>query len=329
MKIIIPLAGYGTRLRPHTFTKPKPLINVAGKPVLGHLLDKLAVLQPDEYIFIVGHLGDQVEDYVKQHYSIPARFIEQREMLGQSHAIWLAKDWIGQEPVFIVFVDTLFEADFGELKTPDIDAMIFVKEVSDPRSFGVVTLDAAGYITGFIEKPEAMDNKLAVIGLYYFRNGRALIDAIQQTMDSNKQTKGEYYLADAMHIMVQNGLKFRTAQASVWLDCGKPETVLETNRYLLEHGHANGDHFDSSDSIVVPPVHIDPTAKVSRSVIGPHVTVAAGCEVTGSIISDSILDEGATVRNAQLEHSLVGRNAHVEDRPNTVNVGDSSAVGYS
>ena len=329
MKIIIPLAGYGTRLRPHTFTKPKPLINIAGKPVLGHLLDKLAVLNPDEYIFVVGHLGDQVEDYVKQNYQIPARFVEQREMLGQSHAIWLANEWIGHEAVFVVFVDTLFEADLGELKTPNVDAMIFVKEVPDPSAFGVVTLDAAGYITSFIEKPKEKDNKLAVIGLYYFNDGRALLDAIKKTMNDGTQTKGEYYLADAMHIMVTNGLKFRTVQASVWLDCGKPETVLETNRYLLENGHDNGAEFHSTDSIIVPPVHIDPTAKVSRSVIGPHVTVAAGCEVTGSIISDSILDEGATVRSALLEHSLVGRNARVEDRPNTVNVGDSSAVGYS
>ncbi|MHB8625882.1 MAG: sugar phosphate nucleotidyltransferase [Aggregatilineales bacterium] len=328
MKVVIPLAGFGTRLRPFTFTKPKPLINVAGKPVLGHLLDKIASLPIEEYIFIIGHLGEQVEDYVRSNYSIPARFVEQTEMLGQSHAIWLARDWIDDSPVFVVFVDTLFEADLDVLQTTDADAVIYVKEVPDPRSFGVVTLDAQRYITSFVEKPKSMDNRLAVIGLYYFKNGRTLINAIQQTMDRKTVTKGEYYLADAMDIMVKAGLKFRTSAASVWLDCGKPDTVLETNRYLLEHGHDNAAEFRATDSIIVPPVHIDPSATISRSVIGPHVTVAANCEVTGSIISDSILDEGAAVKSALLEHSLVGRNARVEDRANTVNVGDSSAVGY-
>lgn len=333
MKVVIPLAGFGTRLRPFTFTKPKPLINVAGKPVLGHLLDKIAGLPITDYIFIIGHLGDQVEDYVRSNYSIPSRFVEQTEMLGQSHAIWLARNWIDDDPVLVAFVDTLFEADLGVLQTTEADALIYVKEVPDPRSFGVVTLDTQGYITSFVEKPDGMDNRLAVIGLYYFKNGKALIDAIQQTMDPNsknqKMTKGEYYLADAMNIMVAEGLKFRPSEVSVWLDCGKPDTVLETNRYLLENGHDNGATFKGTDSIIVPPVHIAPTAKISRSVIGPHVTVAADCEVTGSIITDSILDEGATVKCALLEHSLVGRNARVEDRANMVNVGDSSAVGYT
>ncbi len=329
MKIVIPLAGYGTRLRPHTYTKPKPLINVAGKPVLGHLLDKIAGLPIDEYIFIVGYLGDQVEEYVKREYHIPARFVEQSEMLGQSHAIWLARNFIDDQPTFVIFVDTLFEADLSTLDAPGADAVIFVKEVPDPRSFGVVTLDKDHYITGFVEKPSTMENKLAVVGLYYFKQGKKLIDAIQQTMDSKTVTKGEYYLADAMDIMVRSGMKFRTEPVSVWLDCGKPDTVLETNRYLLEHGSDNAADFKGTDSIIVPPVHIDPTAIISRSVIGPHVTVAAGCEVTSSIIRDSILDEGATVKSALLEQSLVGRNARVEDRAHSINVGDSSAVGFS
>lgn len=329
MKVVIPLAGFGTRLRPHTYTKPKPLMNVAGKPVLGHLLDKIAHLPIDEYIFIVGHLGEQVEDYVHKEYKIPARFVEQTEMLGQSHAIWLARESIGHEPTFVLFVDTLFEADLSTLNAPGADAVIFVKEVEDPRSFGVVTLDPQGYITSFVEKPKVMDNRLAVIGLYYFRDGRALIDAIQQTMDRNLMTKGEYYLADAMHVMVKNGLRFRTEPVSVWLDAGKADTVLATNRYLLDHGHDNGTDFYSSDSIIVPPVNIDSTAKISHSVIGPHVTIAARCEVTGSVISDSILDEGCTVTNSLLAQSIIGSKAKVEERPRSINVGDSSSVGLA
>ncbi len=329
MKVVIPLAGFGTRLRPHTYTKPKPLINVAGKPVLGHLLDKIAHLPIDEYIFIVGHLGEQVEDYVRKEYKLNARFVEQTEMLGQSHAIWLARESIGHEPTFVLFVDTLFEADLTTLDAPGADAVIFVKEVEDPRSFGVVTLDKDGYITSFVEKPKVMDNRLAVIGLYYFKDGKALIDAIQQTMDQGLMTKGEYYLADAMHLMVQQGLKFRTEPVSVWLDAGKPETVLETNRYLLDHGHDNSADFHSIDSIIVPPVNIAPSAKISRSVIGPHVTVAANCEVTGSVISDSILDQNSVVTNMMLAASIIGSKAKVEDRARSINVGDSSAVGLA
>lgn len=331
MKVIIPLAGFGTRLRPHTYTKPKPLMNVAGKPVLGHLLDKLAHLDIEEYIFIVGHLGEQVEEYVRKDYKLNARFVEQTMMLGQSHAIWLARESIGHEPVFVLFVDTLFEADLSVLGSTDADAVIFVKEVEDPRPFGVVTLNADGYITQFVEKPKEMDNRLAVIGLYYFKDGKALIDAIHQTMEGagKRMTKGEFYLADAMDVMVKGGQKFVTEAVSVWLDCGKPDTVLETNRYLLDHGRDNTEGVTVEQSIIIPPVNIHPTAKITHSVIGPHVTVAAGCEVSGSIIKDSILDEDALISNALLESSIIGRKATVTDRARSVNVGDSSAIGLA
>src|SRR5579871_2789205 len=189
MKVIIPLAGFGTRLRPHTYTKPKPLINVAGKPVLGHLLDKIAGLDIEEYIFVVGYLGEQVEEYVNTNYTLNARFVEQKELLGQAHAIWLAREYLDDGPVFILFVDTLFEADLSNLERPDADAVIFVKEVEDPRSFGVVTLDKDNYITSFVEKPRTMDNRLAVVGLYYFKNGNKLINAIKELMERKIMTK--------------------------------------------------------------------------------------------------------------------------------------------
>lgn len=329
MKVIIPLAGFGTRLRPHTYTKPKPLINVAGKPVLGHLLDKIAGLDIEEYIFVVGYLGEQVEEYVNTNYKLNARFVEQKELLGQAHAIWLAREFLDDGPVFVLFVDTLFEADLSNLERPDTDAVIFVKEVEDPSSFGVVTLDQHGYITSIIEKPSTKDNRLAVIGLYFFKHGDALIKAIQELMDRKIMTNGEYYLADAMHLMVEAGCKFRIEPVSVWLDCGKPETVLETNRYLLEHGSDNSEQFkDRRDVIIVPPVNIDPSAEISNSVIGPHVTVAAKCKITNSIVRDSIIDTEATCNETLLGQSLIGRNAHVEGRFRSVNVGDSSAIGF-
>jgi glucose-1-phosphate thymidylyltransferase len=329
MKAIIPLAGFGTRLRPHTYSKPKPLINVAGKPVLGHLLDKIVGLDIEEYIFVVGHLGDQVEEYVNNEYHLPAQFVEQKEMLGQAHAIWLTRDHLDDGPVFVIFVDTLFEADLSPLERPDADAVIFVKEVEDPRPFGVVTLDQNDTITGFIEKPSTMENRLAVIGLYYFKNGLALIDAIQTVLDRKIMTKNEYFLVDAMQLMVRAGCKFRIAPVSVWLDCGRPDTVLATNRYLLEHSRDNSADFKAgSNVIIVPPVNIHPSAQISEAVIGPNVTVAAHCTISGCIVRDTIIDEGATCKDTLLAQSLIGRNAHVEGRFRTVNVGDSSAIGF-
>ncbi|HLY26110.1 MAG TPA: sugar phosphate nucleotidyltransferase [Aggregatilineales bacterium] len=329
MKVIIPLAGFGTRLRPHTFTKPKPLINVAGKPVLGHLLDKLATLDIEEYVFVVGYLGEQVEEYVKSEYKLNARFVEQNELLGQAHAIWLAKDYLHEGPVFVLFVDTLFEADLSQLSKDDCDATIFVKEVDDPRSFGVVTLNKENLISGFVEKPKTMDNRLAVVGLYYFKNAQALIAAIQEQMNRKTMTNNEYFLADAMNIMLERHAKFQTAQVSEWLDCGKPDTVLETNRYLLEHGRDNSVIFqDRRDVIIIAPVNIHPSATISHSIIGPHVTIAANCTITNSILRDTIVDTGATCKDTLIEHSLIGSNSKLEGHYRVVNVGDSSAVGY-
>jgi glucose-1-phosphate thymidylyltransferase len=296
---------------------------------LGHLLDKLAGLQVDEYIFIVGYLGEQVEEYVNKEYKLNARFVEQKELLGQAHAIWLAREYLDESPTLVIFVDTLFEADLTEITRTDADALIYVKEVEDPRAFGVVTLDKEGYITGIIEKSSSMENRLAVIGMYYFKSGQKLINAIQEIMDRKIMTKNEYYLADAMDVMVKQGQKFRSVPVSVWLDCGNPDTVLETNRYLLEHGRDNSATIQSKPNvIIVPPVHIDPTATIDCSVIGPCVTIAANCSVSNSILRDTIMDDGAACKDTLLEQSLIGRNARVEGRYRSVNVGDSSAIGF-
>ncbi|MGD8466050.1 MAG: nucleotidyltransferase family protein, partial [Anaerolineae bacterium] len=199
MKVIIPLAGFGKRMRPHTWSKPKPLVNVAGKPVLGHILDKLAGLdvQVDELIFIVGWLGDQIEEYyAASGYDYPTHYVEQSELLGQAHAIWLAREHL-QGPVLIVFVDTIFEADLGGLQASGLDGVLYVKEVEDPRRFGVAVLDDEGLVTHLVEKPDSFENRLAVIGAYYVRDAAWLLRAIEELMDRNLQTQGEFYLADA------------------------------------------------------------------------------------------------------------------------------------
>jgi len=331
MNVVIPMAGYGTRLRPHTWSKPKPLVTVAGKPVLGHVLDTIAGLPSlDEVIFVVGYLGQQVEDYVRRAYpALRARYIEQRELLGQSHAIWLARQHLGG-PMLMIFVDTLVDADLSRLDGEAAGAVAFVKAVPDPRRFGVAEVGADGRVTRLVEKPQDMANNLALVGLYYFRQSADLLAAIESQMERGAQLKGEYFLADAINIMLERGLAMRVESVGVWLDCGTPESLLETNRYLLDHGRDNSaDAARRPEVLVVPPVYIDPSADVRQAVIGPHVTIGAGCVVGRSILHDSIVDAGASIVDTTLAQSLIGREARIVGRHRSLNVGDSSEVGFA
>jgi glucose-1-phosphate thymidylyltransferase len=329
MKIVIPLAGFGKRLRPHTFTKPKPLINVAGKTVLGHVLDMFEALDNvEEIIFIVGHLGEQIEEYVAQNYPhIKASYFEQKELNGQSTAIYLAREHL-RGPMLMAFVDTLVETDLAALKHETADAVTWVKAVADPRRFGVAEVGADGYVTRLIEKPIDMKNNLVVVGFYYFKDAGLLMDCIREQIEKDIRTQNEYFLADAVNLMLGRGVRMRVQQVEVWQDCGKTETVLETNRYLLDHGHDNSASVTAESFVIVPPVNIHPTARITHSVIGPHATIAANCRVEGSIIRDSILDEGAVVQDALLAQSLIGRDAKVGGRFRAFNVGEASEVGF-
>ena len=331
MKVVIPMAGYGTRLRPHTWSKPKPLVAVAGKPLLGHVLDTFTGLSfVDEVIFIVGYLGQQVEDYVRQAYpGVRARYIEQREMLGQSHAIWLARQHLAG-PMLMVFVDTLIEADLSGLGQEKAEAVAYVKAVPDPRRFGVAEVGDNGRVTRLVEKPDDVSNNLAVVGLYYFREAAGLLKAIDVQMERKSQLKGEYFLADAINVMLQGGLDMRVEPVQVWLDCGTPESLLETNRFLLDHGRDNSAEAAGRPQVlIVPPVYIDPTAEVRQAVVGPHVTIAADCVVERSILQDSIIDAGSSIVDTTLAQSLIGRDARVIGRHRSLNVGDSSEVGFA
>jgi glucose-1-phosphate thymidylyltransferase len=326
LKAIILLAGLGTRLRPHTYSRPKPLVNVAGKPVLGHILDGMANLRFDETIFVVGYLGDQIQAYVSNTYpSLRARYVEQEEMRGQAHAIALAKDFIDQ-PVLIIFGDTIWETDWTRLDRVKGDGLIFVKEVSDPRRFGVVTLQQ-GYVTRFVEKPDTPISNLAVVGVYYLKDWRGLVQAISDVLAQDIQTKGEYYLANALELMVARGARLEAETIPVWEDCGTREALLETNRYLLGK---NGTHCPPTvESQVIQPVYIADGAKIMRSIVGPNVSISSGAVVEDSIVRDCIISEDAHIQNATLEFSLIGRDARVRGAFEQLNVGDSSEIDFS
>lgn len=323
MQVILPLAGLGTRLRPHTYSKPKPLVPVAGKAVLGHVLDGLAGLPVDEVIFIVGHLGDQIERYVKERYAFKARYLVQKELRGQAHALDLASPYIDQ-PVLIVFVDTIVEADLTRLADAQGDGVLYVKEVEDPRRFGVAVLEN-GYVARLVEKPKQPVSNLAVIGVYYLKNWELLKKSLRDVLDRDIQTGGEYYLADALQLMIEAGAKFQAWSVEAWEDCGTVEALLHANRYLLDHGHEQYPAA-TAHSVIVPPVHVAPTARIEHSVVGPHVSVAAGAMIVDSVVNDSIVGEEASISGMALTGSLVGSNAVVRAAHRRLNVGDSSVV---
>jgi len=327
MKVIIPMAGLGTRMRPHTYSHPKPLVNVAGQPMLKYLIDMFDGIEVDEWIFIIGYMGDQIEAFISENYAINATYVVQEELIGQAHAIHLAKEHL-EGPCFVLFSDTLFETDLSIIHSTDADAIAFVKEVDDPRRFGVVELNEEGSVTRFIEKPDSMDNKNAVIGLYYLKDAGAMISAIETQMERKQMTKGEFFLADAYQIMIEEGAIFRTQDVNIWLDCGKPETVLETNRYALEHWRDNSTEAAREGISIIPPVYIDPDATVERSVIGPYVAVSKDAEVRGCVLKNTIVDFGAHVENMVMEGSLIGRRATARAKVSTFNLGEVSSAEF-
>jgi glucose-1-phosphate thymidylyltransferase len=328
LKILIPMAGLGTRLRPHTWSKPKPLVQLAGKTVLAHLLDSFATLPNPaeiELVFIIGYLGEQVPEYMAKEYpGVKAHYVVQPEMQGQSQALWLAREYL-HGPVMVVFADTLAETDYSMVGTEDLDGYAWVKSVPDPRRFGVAEVNQDGYITRLVEKPTEMDNNRVVIGLYYYRQGEKLLEAIEEQLASGAMFKGEYFLTDATTIYIRNGARMKTIEVGSWLDAGTTQALLETNQHLLDKNAPALPALDASVKII-PPVAIHPRAIVTNSTIGPYVSLAAGCKVEGSTLSDSIIDRDTQIVHSTISHSLIGRNVLVEGFSGTLDLGDNSKL---
>lgn len=318
-------------MRPLTWSRPKQLVGVAGKAIIDHILGSLANIpgNPEiELIGIVGYLGDQIEKHLQKNYPhLTTHFVTQENPRGQSHAIQLAREYLHNSPMLLLFADTLIETDLSFLANEAPEAVACVCAVPDPRRFGVAELNGNGYVRRLIEKPQEITNNLAVVGFYYFNDPEMLLAAIDEQIRRNLTLKGEFYLVDAINIMLEWGLKMRVNEVTNWLDAGTPEALLETNRYLLGHGHDNSVEAAQRDGVVViPPVYIHPTAQIEKSILGPYVSVEAGCRIQTSIIHNSILEEEAQATGVILESSLVGRRAELHRRFGVVTAGDNTVV---
>jgi glucose-1-phosphate thymidylyltransferase len=327
MKVIVPLAGKGTRLRPHTYVTPKPMLKIAGKPVIDYVMDDLRQLgNVSEVIYITGHLKEKVEAYARAKYPWPSVFIEQTEQKGTAHAVAMAREHVN-EPVLIIFVDTIFDADLSLVKSVDADGIIWVKEVEDYQRFGVVVTDADGNMTKIVEKPKTPISKRANIGLYYIRNWKLLYEGIDFVLKQPKN-QGEYFLTDAFQYMIDKGAKIRVVDVEGWYDAGKVDTMLETNSVMLTKGRSRRPN-DIGDSTIVEPVYIEDGVTLKKSKIGPNVSIGSGSILEGTEISHSIVGVKAQIRKSVLKNSLIGDEAVVEGVKGEVTVSDHSEVRSS
>ena len=320
MKAVIPAAGIGTRLRPHTLNKPKALLPVAGKPILAHIMDDLTEAGIDGFVLIVGYHGDEVRQwFTRERPDLDITFVEQTERLGLGHAIWTAREALGDDAFFCILGDTILKADYSSLLASS-NSMIAVREVEDPRRFGVVEMDGDS-VKRFVEKPDNPPSNLAIVGAYLFRDGGALWRSLDKIVTEDIRTRGEYQLTDALQMMVEEGIPFNTVEVTDWYDCGKKETWLQTNRILLER---NGEMGNGEG--IVNPCSIAPDAVVTGSTIGPNVSVGPGTVIENCQISDSVIGSGSRLVQCRLDRSLVGDECLLTGVSGEINVGDFSEI---
>ncbi|MBA7599494.1 Bifunctional protein GlmU [subsurface metagenome] len=318
LKVILPVAGSGTRLRPHTHTRPKVLLGVAGKPILGHIMEEIIKLPVSEVIFIVGHLGKQIESYITSNFRVKTRFIFQKEQKGLGHAIYLTKEFIeSDDDLIIILGDTIFEVNLNDIIKSKM-SIIGVKEVENPSRFGVVQLKD-GKVKGFVEKPEKFISNLAIVGIYFIKQPKELLNGLEEIIKNGLQTRGEFQLTDGLQSLVEKGHEIGIFPVEGWFDCGKPETLLATNQHLLEKYHKE---VTIKGSFIIPPVLIGKDVKIKRSIIGPYVSIEAGCRIDDSIIKNSIIYSNSSVSMSILFDSIIGEFVTVKGSLQSLNAGD-------
>ena len=329
MKAIIPVAGAGTKLRPHTYTQPKALIPLAGKTILSIIVDQLHEAGINDFIFIVGYLGEKIQDYVKDKYpQLNCYFVYQNERYGTGHAIDLAKEIVGSEEVVVVLGDTIAEYDVQQMLNSPY-SMLGVKKVDDPRNFGVAEIEEDGFISRVVEKPAIPKSNMALVGIYKIKETDFLFNCLKKIIEKGDFLRHELSLTDALECMIQSGAKFKFFKVQSWFDCGKKETLLESNATLLKKfgGNITGEH-DFKDTIIIQPVSIAPGCDISNSIIGPHVAIGANTSIKHSIIRDSIIGSYTNLYEVVLDNSLIGSDASVKGLSRSLNIGDNTEIDF-
>jgi len=327
MKAIIPVAGAGTKLRPHTYTQPKALIPLAGKTILSIIVDQLSEAGIHEFIFIIGYLGEKIQDYVKEKYPhLTSHFVYQNERQGIGHAILLTKDIVGDDEIFIVLGDTICEYDISSVINME-NSVLGVKRVDDPRDFGVAEIDEHGLITRVVEKPQIPKSNLALVGIYRIRETKFLFSCLASNINNQLTSYGEYSLTDAIECMINNGAKFHSFKVQNWFDCGKKETLLDSNAKLLKKfGSAISPEHQFENTIIIEPVSIASGCDIKNSIIGPNVAIGEKTNVNYSIVQDSIIGSFANLNDIVLTHSLIGSDTEVKGESRSLNIGDNTEI---
>lgn len=327
MKAIIPVAGAGTKLRPHTYTQPKALIPIAGKTVLSIIVDQLKDAGIHDFIFIVGYLGDKIQDYVKENFPhINATFVQQGERKGLGHAVLLTKETVDGDEVMIVLGDTICEYDVKEV-LQSANSMLGVKKVDDPRHFGVADIDETGMISRLVEKPQIPKSNMALVGIYKIKASQMMFDCLEANYRSGIKNRDEYSLTDALECMIAQGAKFQSFKVLNWFDCGNKESLLESNATLLKKfGTSISPDHRFENVIVVEPVSIGKNCEIKNSIIGPNVAVGDNTVINYSIIKESIIGSYADLFDIVLEDSLIGSDTEVKGETRSLNIGDNTEI---
>jgi glucose-1-phosphate thymidylyltransferase len=328
MKAVIPVAGVGTRLRPHTHTQPKALIPVAGKPILSHIMDSLIEAGFNDFVFIIGYLGEKIQSFVEDNYKhLNCTYVTQTVREGIGHALWMAKDHIEDDELLIALGDTIFDMNMKDYMMTGYSAL-GTKRVEDPRRFGVVEVGEDGFITRLVEKPSVPVSNLALVGIYKIKEVDMLMEALKFNIDHGVKTKNEYQLTDALMRMIEKGAKFVTYNVENWFDCGKKDALLETNAILLQKEEFVTRDLQFENTIIIPPVNIDSTCRIKNSIIGPNVSIGSGTIVENSIVKESIIGLDAEIKNAVLHDSLIGNEASLRSLSQSLNLGDSTEINF-
>jgi glucose-1-phosphate thymidylyltransferase len=327
MKAIIPVAGAGTKLRPHTYTQPKALIPLAGKTILSIIVDQLQEAGMNEFIFIVGYLGDKIQDYVREKYPhLQSHFVTQSERQGIGHAIMLTRNIVGEDEVFIVLGDSICEYNVQDVVNNE-HSMLGLKRVDDPRDFGVAEVNDEGFISKVVEKPQIPKSNMALVGIYRIKESGFLFSCLENNIQKQLRSRGEYNLTDALECMIQRGCKIQPYKVQNWFDCGKKESLLESNATLLKKfGHVIAENQQFENTIIIPPVSIAAGCDIKNSIVGPNVAIGESVTMNYSIVKNSIIGSFADLNDIVLTDSLIGSDTELKGESRSLNIGDNTEI---